>query len=67
MIEAKRVTNEDTGVEIGRVEAAGVQCCRQRAARFGNSASIRAVRLCKSGSIGARRHQFASSAASKAA
>ena len=67
MIEAKRVADQDTGVEFGRVEARGAKFCRQRTPRRGNSARIRAVGFCKTSGGIDDWHQFTSSAASSAA
>src|ERR1700722_17774417 len=65
MIEAKGVAYKDTGIEVWGVQAGGLEFCRQRTPDLGSRA--RTVRPCNSGSIGVRRHQFTSSAASNAA
>ena len=43
MIETKRVTDEDAGIELGRIEAGGAKFFRQRPAGTADGRSLRAV------------------------
>ncbi len=70
MIEAERVTDQDAGIELGRIDAAGAKFLRPGAPRFGNgkrgpAPRRRDDRNCRA--IGAQLHHAASSAASSAA
>ena len=66
MIEPKRVSDEDAGVELGRIEAGNAKFLRQCAPRFGDGAGTGALRA-REGVGCARRHPPPSSAASSAA